>query len=169
MADVTVTLPVLTANATMPAIAVSVFVDPDANVVSDVAPTVPQVDVLEGSFDSLGATAERDASFAEVPYGATVTGVSYTPKANITGANTDTRTLQLVNRGQDGNSERLIAQVTFLSGVNATDYNEVELTLTDTLSYREVAAGDILELVSRHSGSGLADPGGLLQVEITRL
>lgn len=170
MADATINLPAaLAANASIPVLGVTVLVDPDANVVSDPAPTAPLIEVLERTYGALGATVERNAAFGEAPYAGTITGVSYTPKANITGANTDLRTLQLMNHGLDGDGNHLVAQITFQSGVNATDYNETALTLTDTLSHREVTEGDILEFVSSHSGAGLADPGGLLQVEITRL
>jgi hypothetical protein len=95
--------------------------------------------------------------------------VSYTPKADITGANTESRTLTLVNKGSDGNGTTVVATLAFTSGVNASDYDEKAFTLSVVAGATTVAAGDILAAVSTHVGStGLADPGGLVQVEITR-
>ncbi|HEX8781158.1 MAG TPA: hypothetical protein VF728_08345, partial [Nocardioides sp.] len=103
------------------------------------------------------------------PFAGTVTGASFTPEANITGNTTETRTLTIVNKGADGDGTTVVATLAFTTGVNATDFNESAFTLSAVADATDVAAGDILAFASTHGGStGLADPGGLVQVEITR-
>jgi len=133
------------------------------------ADTAPLVKKLQANVPAVGATATADQNVGEAPVAGTVTGVSYTPEANITGADTDTRTLTLVNKGAAGAGSTVIATLAFTNGVNGTAFDEKAFTLSATAANRVVAAGDILAFVSTHAGSsGLADPGGLVQVEITR-
>lgn len=113
------------------------------------------------------ATAASDTNIlGEVKQDGTVSGVSYTPDASITGANTNTRQLRVVNRGQSGGGTTLVASLQFDSGVNATAGDEKALTLSGTPANLSVSAGDVLALESNAVGTGLADPGGLLQVDI---
>lgn len=95
-----------------------------------------------------------------------VSAVTYTPEATITGANTDTRKVSLVNKGQDGTGTTEIAALTFTAGVNAPADKKKALTLSTTHGNRAVQPGDVLKFVSTHLGSGLVDPGGLVEVEI---
>jgi hypothetical protein len=105
----------------------------------------------------------------EVVEAGIVTSVSYTPVSDVTGANTETRTISLINKGSDGNGTTSIASLALTSGVNMSDFDEKALTLSGTAANLVVAAGDILAFVSTHSGStGLADPGGQCKVEIRR-
>jgi hypothetical protein len=131
--------------------------------------TSPMVRKLQTTLAATAAAADLSQSVGEAPFAGTVTSVSYTPKADITGANTESRTLTLVNKGSDGNGTTVVATLAFTSGVNASDYDEKAFTLSLVAGATTVAAGDILAAVSTHVGStGLADPGGLVQVEITR-
>lgn len=116
------------------------------------------------------ATAGTDNSFVvgRAPHAATVTAVTYTPEAAITGANTNYRRVALVNRAQDGTGTAVVAELSFTSGVNATAYDEKTVTLSGTAASLQLASGDILEWVSDAVGTGLADPGGLVKVVYTR-
>lgn len=105
---------------------------------------------------------------AEAPFAATVTAVSYTPVSTQAGANTNSRTLNLYNRGTDGTGVVLVATLALVSGVDLTDNDEKQLTLSATPANLVVAANDILEFESLHVGTGIADPGGLVAVEMTR-
>lgn len=116
---------------------------------------------------SLGATTTGDETIAEAPFAATVTGISVIPEAGVTGADTNTRTLTIVNKGQAGSGTTVIGTLAFTNGVTATAFDEKAYTLTTTVANRNVAAGDVLVAVSTHAGTGIADPGGLVQVEIT--
>lgn len=98
----------------------------------------------------------------------TVTAVTYVPVSDITGANTNSRTLSLTNKKQDGNGTTSVATLALVSGVNASDYDEKALTLTATAADRVVAEGDILQFASTAVGTGIADPGGTAFVTISR-
>lgn len=129
----------------------------------------PLVRTLQANVPAVGAAADGDQTIGEAPFAGTVTAVTYTPEANITGANTDTRTLTLVNKGADGNGTTVVATLALTSGVSASDFDEKTMTLSVVADATDVAQGDILAFVSTHAGStGLADPGGLVEVEITR-
>lgn len=95
-----------------------------------------------------------------------ITSVSYTPEALMTGDNTNSRTLTLVNKGQDGSGSTNIATLALPTGTNAAAFDEKAFTLNATATNRDVVPGDILAFVSTHTGSGIADPGGTVQVEI---
>jgi hypothetical protein len=116
------------------------------------------------------ATAGNDASesVGPAPFAGTVAGVTYTPSAAITGANTNSRTLKLVNKGQSGSGTTVIAELALTSGVNAAAFDEKALTLSGTAANKEVAEGDVLAFVSEHVGTGITDPGGEVQVRLER-
>lgn len=131
--------------------------------------SAPLVRTLQATVPAVAAASDADQSIGEAPFAGTVTAASFTPEANITGANTETRTLTIVNTGSDGNGTTVVGTLALTSGVNPTDFNEQAFTLSVVANATTVAAGDILKYVSTHSGStGLADPGGLVQVDITR-
>ena len=129
----------------------------------------PLVQTYKGNLPATGATTDYDQGLVEAPFAGAVTSVSYTPEANITGDNTNSRTLTLVNTGSDGNGTTVMATLAFTTGVNATDFNENAFTLSVVANATAAAEGDILKVVSTHvGGSGLADPGGLVQVNLSR-
>lgn len=118
---------------------------------------------------AVAAGSDKSTVVGEVIEAGVVGNVSYVPASDITGANTDSRTFNLINKGQDGNGTTVIATLAMTSGVNASDFDEKALTLSGTAANLVVAAGDILAFASVHVGStGLADPGGKVQVEINR-
>jgi hypothetical protein len=72
-----------------------------------------------------------------------------------------------VNKGQSGSGSTVVATLAMTSGVNAVAFDELAATLSSTAADKVVAAGDILAWVSTAvGGTGLADPGGLVQIEI---
>ena len=128
----------------------------------------PRVITLEQAVDNVAAGSDLTTIIGEAPFAGTVTAVKYVPKADITGANTDTRTVSVINKGQDGNGTTSVASLGFVSGTNASDFDEKTITLSGTAANLVVAAGDVLAWTSVHSGTtGLADPGGTVRVEIT--
>lgn len=103
-----------------------------------------------------------------VEFPGAVTSVTYTPDGTITGAATNNRTVSLVNKGQTGAGSTVIATLNFGSGTNATAADEKAIPLSGTPANLVVAAGDVLEWQSTHIGTGIADPGGLVKVNIDR-
>lgn len=112
------------------------------------------------------ATAGNDlnSNIAIVQQDSTITSVTYTPVTTIAGANTNTRSVSLVNKKADGSGTTVIATLQFNSGVNATAAVQKAITLSATASDLNVSAGDVLQWQSTHIGTGIADPGGLVAI-----
>jgi hypothetical protein len=123
--------------------------------------------LLTGTFPAVAAATDADQALGEAPFDGTVIAASYTPEANVTGNTTETRTLRVINKGADGNGTTVVATLAFTTGVNATDFNEQAFTLSAVAGATDVSEGDVLAVASAHGGTtGLADPGGLVEVQI---
>lgn len=114
------------------------------------------------------AGTDRSEVLARASIEGAVTRVTYTPRAGVVGADGNTRRVALINRGQAGAGATVIAELQFNNGVNATAFDEKTVPLSATPANRNVAEGDVLEWLSDAVGTGLADPGGLVRIEITR-
>lgn len=122
---------------------------------------------LTATIAAFALTADGFTLIGRVRAAGKVASVTYYPNAAATGANTETRTLRVYNRTTGGGTT-LIATLALTLGVDLTAKTAKTFTLTATLGDRVVSAGDLLEVKSDHSGStGLADPGGRIEVEIT--
>ncbi len=134
--------------------------------------TPPDTAPLTGHLteDIAAQTAAVDATtvIGEVPFNATVTGVTFTPEANVTGDATNNRVLTLVNKGSDGNGTTVVATLTFGAANNANDFDEKDFVLSAVAGAVDVAQGDILAVVETHGGTGLANPGGRVDVAYSR-
>ena len=104
------------------------------------------------------------------PQAGVVGRVSYTATAAVTGAaSPSSRTLSVINKGQSGAGTTVVASLALVSGVNLVAFDEKDITLSATAADRVVTEGDILEFRSAPvGGTGLADPGGTVTVEIER-
>jgi hypothetical protein len=96
----------------------------------------------------------------------TVSAVTYTTPTAITGANTNTRSVTLVNKGPAGAGTTTVATLQFDSGVNTVAADEKTITLSGTPANLVVAAGDVLQWQSAAVGTGIADPGGLVAMTV---
>lgn len=132
---------------------------------TDSAPVFMREQIVPGM-----ATAGTDDTvmIGRVPVTGTVTSVTYTPDAAITGANTNTRGVQLINRGQSGAGTTVVASLQFDSGVNAVAGDEKTITLSVVANATNVTEGDILAWFSDAVGTGQTDPGGIVTVGIKR-
>lgn len=112
------------------------------------------------------ATAGNDLNtiVSVAPRSATVSAVTYTPLSTITGAATNNRTVNLVNLGQNGAGNTVVATLNFGNGTNATGGVPKTIPLSGTPANLLVAAGDVLQWQSVHVGTGIADPGGLVNI-----
>jgi hypothetical protein len=127
----------------------------------------PLVQKLEAELPA-SATAANASAVIRSPFAGTITGVTYAPVAAITGANTNTRAVSVVNHAQDGSGSNTAATLQFNSGINAAAFDEKAITLSGTAANLVVAEGDVLEIKSVAVGTGLADPGGTVFVELSR-
>jgi len=129
----------------------------------------PLVVTKQTQIDAVAATADVTIPVCEAPQTGTISRVTYTPSAAITGANTNSRTLTVTNRGAAGSGTTVVATLALTSGVNAAADAEKAVTLSGTAANLNVTQGDVITFESTHVGSsGLADPGGLVIVEFTR-
>lgn len=128
----------------------------------------PNVQSLK--FTVPGATIAATDSFAlgKVPFAGTVTAISYTPDAASTGDNTNKRVYTVVNKGQAGAGTTVIGTLDLVTGVNLVAFDEKAFTLSVVAGATTLVAGDVLALVSTAVGSGLVDPGGTIQVDVSR-
>lgn len=114
-------------------------------------------------FDNDGG--DRLQIVERVRYPGVVNSVEFIPNWTMSGANTDSRTYTLYNRGVAGAGTTAIATLALTSGVNLTKF--AAKTITVTAANATVAVGDVLEWESLHVGNGLPDPGGQVVVQQT--
>jgi hypothetical protein len=133
------------------------------------ADTAPLQRVLEQDVAPVATAGnDLDSVVSQAPFDCTVTKVEFVPVTAITGANTNTRSVTLFNKGQGGAGTTTVATLQFDSGVNASANDEKTVTLSGTAANLDLTAGDTLLWRSLHVGTGIADPGGLVRVTVTR-
>lgn len=131
--------------------------------------TAPYVQVIERNVPAVSTAGnDDDTVLGQAPFACTVTSVQYVPEAAITGADTNSRTVSLVNKGQAGSGSTTVATLALTNGVNAAANDEKAITLSGTAANLALAAGDTLQWRSIHVGTGITDPGGVVRVTISR-
>lgn len=129
---------------------------------------VPLKRTLAVLIAALATNVDGSTILGKAPFAGVVTSVEFIPNAAITGQDTNTRRVAVTNRGSAGLGTTEAAFLQFNNGVNAVAYDAKTITLHATTANRNVAAGDVLTIDSTTPGTGLADPGGMYIVEITR-
>lgn len=132
------------------------------------ARTADSIVQMQVSVPAYATNADGSTVAFKAPFDCTVTAAAGIPADNITGAASNHRKWEIVNKGADGNGTTVVADLAFDNGVNATDFNETALTLSATPANLDVDEGDVLAWVSTSPGTGIADPGGLAVITIQR-
>ena len=109
------------------------------------------------------ATATEDTAIFYAPFACKVTAVRLVPGAAVTGANTNTTHLNLINRGADGSGTTELANYDLTSGNDLTAYDNKNLYTP--ASGLAVVAGGVLTLQEEKVGTGLLVPSLLAIVE----
>lgn len=130
--------------------------------------SAPLTRSIQSTIPALTAATTGDQVVGEAPFTGTVTAVTFTPEAAITGDNTNTRTLTLQNKGQAGSGTTTVATLAFTTGNNGVAFDEKAFTLSGTSANLNVVEGDILVVVETVGGTGLANPGGRIEVMFSR-
>lgn len=131
--------------------------------------SAPLQKVIEADVPAVSTAGNSDDTvIGQAPFACTVTDVEYVPESAITGAATNNRTVSLVNKGQDGSGSTVVATLTFGSGTNAAANDDTTVTLSATAANKVLAAGDTLQWRSVANGTGIADPGGLARITLSR-
>lgn len=130
----------------------------------------PNRSVLEENVPPVTILATTVTQLGEVTEAGTLTAASYTPQANITGAASPaSRTIEIINKGLDGNGAVVMATLAFLGGINGLDFDEIAFTLSVVAGATTAAVGD--QIVANSipvGGTGLADPGGRIRLNFDR-
>ena len=130
--------------------------------------SAPKSITISSRINSQIAAGTADAAIGEAPFAGTVSAVTFTPDAAITGATATKRTMTLENRGQDGSGTTVIATLDFITGVNGVKHDESAFTLSVVANALNVVQGDILALKEAVTSSGTVNPGGRLEITISR-
>lgn len=103
------------------------------------------------------ATATEDVALFSIPHAGRLRAVYFVPLADVTGANTNSTTLDVINRGAAGAGTTSLGTLTLVSGTNLTGKtpNTVVSGLTTAL-----ADGDTIALNATKVGTGLDVPSG---------
>lgn len=133
--------------------------------------TTGQAPLLHEMKQVIGAQATAvadDITIGRLPFAATLIEAFYIAEADITGVNTNTRRHAIVNKLLDGNGNVEMASLQYNAGVNTTDFDEKDLTLSGVPANLVGAEGDIIAFRSGVVGTGLADPGGTVVCVFSR-
>lgn len=107
-------------------------------------------------------------SLGIAPHSGKIASVSYVPDAPLTGAATNTRKIELINKGQSGGGTTVAASLQFNAGVDLVAFDEKAIPVSVVANAANVVAGDVLAINSAAVGSGIADGGGVIIVKIAR-
>lgn len=111
------------------------------------------------------AGTDQDLPVFVAPNNIKVTGVSYTPRAAMTGHDVNNAFLKLINKGTDGLGATVVAEKEYNAGVDMVAFDENTITLSGTAANLNVAAGDVLDLRDEQDGAGLVVPPGILTIQ----
>lgn len=130
--------------------------------------SAPLINKVQATIPALGAAVAGDQVVGEAPFDGTVTAVTFTPEAAMTGDGTNNRTLTLQNKGQAGSATTAVATLAFTAGNNGVAFDEKAFVLSGTAANLNIVEGDILAVVETVGGTGLANPGGRIEVTLSR-
>lgn len=113
------------------------------------------------------ADTENTWSLMRAPCDLTVTKITETFDAAVSGAATDNFAHDYRNEGTGGagTTSLLAATKTYTSGVDATAQVPVDLSLSTTDGALDVDEGEVISLVRTTPGTGLAEPSALISIE----
>jgi hypothetical protein len=127
----------------------------------------PRFETVSQVVPASATAAAADIILTIAPFAGALISAKYVPDTAITGANTDTRKVSVINRAAGAGTTEMAA-LTFVSGTNGTAFAPSSLTLAATAADRNFTAGQVIAFRSAAVGNGLADPGGTIFIEIAR-
>lgn len=114
-------------------------------------------------------TATREDAVLIVPYAGTITAVAVVYDVAMTGADTNSATDSLVNKGSTGAGTTIVATKAYVNAVNAAAFAATPLVVSSTAASVLVAAGDVLALSRTKVGTGITNQPCTVQVTLTAL
>jgi hypothetical protein len=130
----------------------------------------PNIRTLQATIAAAGAGAAQDQVIDEAPFAGTVVAVRLIPEANLTADNTNYRTFRVMNKGQAGTGNTVIASLatTVTATGGETAFDEKVIPLSVVAGATAVAAGDVLAVDETVTGTGVAHSGYRIEVDISR-
>lgn len=129
--------------------------------------TFPLTRRYKSDVPATGTTASNLTIIDSAVESETVSSILFIPAGAVTGAATNNRQYNVYNRSATGGTT-LVGSLTLVSGTNLSDNVPKAVTLSTTSANLLLTANQVLEWESVANGSGLADPGGVVQVNTTR-
>ena len=123
--------------------------------------------ILYSTIPSQAIDAEADQVVGIASFAGVISGVSLVPEAAVTGDDTNTRSFNLINKGQSGVGTTSVATLALETGTDLVAFDEMALTLSGTEANLVVAKGDVLVLAETVAGDGLVHSGGRVLISIT--
>lgn len=120
--------------------------------------------IVRADLPAAAAAAVPETPLGEVRGAWTVTEVSITAEAALTGATATARTLTLYNRGQAGAGTTVVATLALITGVDLVANDKKLFTLSAVAGATTLADGDALECVETVASTGTARGNSQLQV-----
>lgn len=124
--------------------------------------------VLTADLPAAAATVDPAVIVGEVVEAGVVSKVEYIPSAAMTNNTTTGRTYTLYNRGSGAGTTKIAELVAATTTGDLVDNVPKIITLSATAANLNVAAGDVLEFISLHLSTGVAEPGGEVRVTVGR-
>lgn len=123
----------------------------------------PRIQVIRAHVPVTAITTNTEICLGSADDASTLLSAQYLPDGAATGDATNARTFTLT----DETSEDVIATLALDSAPNSL-VSEVAFpfTLSVTATNLNIAAGDVITFASTHTGTGVADPGGTLEVKL---
>lgn len=100
------------------------------------------------------------------PYNAVIKSAVWVPSAAITANGTNYFTMSFFNRGSAGAGTTQWATARSYASTNSSKAVPESLTLSSTSADLNVTAGDVINVECAPAGSGLINPGGVVQLTV---
>ncbi len=97
------------------------------------------------------ATSTESHPIFTAPVAGSITGVNLTPQVSSTGDNTNTKNLNVVNKGSDGLGSAEIGNLDLVLNTDLTAFDQQAIAVTSTT----LAKGDVVALEVEKVGSGV--------------
>lgn len=124
----------------------------------------PQTVVLRFQQDPQATATNTTVGNAGIaPFACTLTGAVYVPSAGVTHSASNYRTWAVVDKASGDTMASLASNTADF----ASDVAE-SFTLSGTATNLNIAAGDVIEVNSSVTGTGVADPGGVIEVTLSK-
>jgi len=127
---------------------------------------IPGDHAREGYFPGhLTIGTAKEVALFRAPFPCTVTAVEFIPSAALSGANTNSMTVNIYNRVA-GAGSTVVAALAFVSGVDLVAQTPKAITLSATAANLILAEGDVVTCAKAVVGDGLACPDGTVIVHL---